>query len=128
MCDECESLWLKPSTDGPRQFPDADHPKCPVCGQDLYGVQAHWSLADELAETEWGVNSIFEIPSSLDEASTEYVLEVSGNERPAADNPIEIDRPERFNPPLSYEENESPSENDSTSDLSYGQDDPKPGC
>ena len=63
MCDECESLWLTPTTDAPRRFPDASDPKCPICQQPLYGEQAHWSNADELPGTEWFANSIFDVPS-----------------------------------------------------------------
>lgn len=68
MCDECEALWLTPTTDAPRQFPDACEPKCPICQQPLYGEQAHWSHAEELQGTEWSANSIFDVPNedSLD--------------------------------------------------------------
>lgn len=71
VCDECEALWLAPNTASPRTFPDAIQPKCPVCQQDLYGVQAHWALADELRGSEWMANAIFDVPNfgSLDPSS-----------------------------------------------------------
>jgi hypothetical protein len=63
MCDECEALWLTPNTDTPFSFPDSCDPKCPICQQDLYGQQAHWSLADELRGSEWMSNAIFDVPN-----------------------------------------------------------------
>ncbi len=64
MCDECEALWLAPSTSEPPKFPDACQPNCPICGQDLYGPQAHWSLASELRDTDWFANAIFDVPNA----------------------------------------------------------------
>jgi hypothetical protein len=90
MCDECESLWLEPNTDTERMFPDASQPLCPICGERLYGEQAHWSQASELQGTQWATSAIYELPNSM-----------SPDSRSLAEN---------------------------DADLSYGQDEPKPGC
>ncbi len=83
-------MWLVPNVDGPRMFPDATEPKCPICQQDLFGPQAHWAVAEELRGSQWLTNAIFDVanPSSQDSESM-----------------------------AGYD-----------GDLSYGQDDPKPGC
>ncbi len=100
MCDECEALWLTPSTDASRCFPDACDPKCPICDQPLYGEQAHWSHSEELPGTEWLANSIFDLPNA---------------------NCIDIENSDLDSP-------ESDSLASSKDDMSYGQDEPKPGC
>jgi len=90
MCDECEALWLEPSTDTPRMFADATVPRCPICSQPLYGEQSHWSRAEELLGTPWATNAIFDVPG-VEELPTDT--------------------------PADYQD-----------DLSYGEDEPKPGC
>ncbi len=64
MCDECEALWLLPSTETPRTFPDSCDPKCPICNRELYGEQAHWSSAQELNGTPWLEQAIFDSPDA----------------------------------------------------------------
>ncbi|MCA9133637.1 MAG: hypothetical protein KDA45_10800 [Planctomycetales bacterium] len=71
MCDECEALWLQPTTDSPSTFPQAEQPQCPVCSQPLYGPQAHWAHAEELRGTAWEENAIFALPSELPPTSAE---------------------------------------------------------
>ena len=114
MCDECEALWIEPNTDSEKSFPAAVHPACPICGQDLYGLQAHWSLPQELTGTVWQDNAIFEVPSDVG-------LPIVDGDEPLG----ELASPSAFDP-TSREEVDSPGLG--TEDMSYGQDDPKPGC
>ena len=86
MCDECEALWLAPNTDSPRTFPDAADPKCPICQQDLYGPQAHWSLAEELRGTEWMSNAIFDVPNS-DTLAPDTLAAIDDNPNCGQDEP-----------------------------------------
>lgn len=54
MCDECESLWLQPTTSGEdRIYADMDNPKCPVCSLDLYGQQADWASLAAIKGSAW---------------------------------------------------------------------------
>jgi hypothetical protein len=76
MCDECEALWVEPSTNGPRCFPDIDDPRCPICNLPLYGPQAHWAEAQELLGTAWSEVAIFDLPSA-DEPSSEENSDVA---------------------------------------------------
>ncbi len=71
MCDECEALWLTPSTQSPRTFADSSEPKCPICQQDLYGEQSHWSVIEELKSTDWMENAIFEFPVDIESPNHE---------------------------------------------------------
>jgi len=71
ICDECDATWTVPDTCVPRIFPDAQDPLCPICSAELYGRQAHWSLADELVGTDWEENAIFELPSSAVQSNGE---------------------------------------------------------
>lgn len=105
MCDECEALWLVPNTDGPSSFPDATHPQCPICQQALYGPQAHWAHAEELQNTDWQDNAIYELPSG---APADAGTGNSTEDDAAIDLADTVDFPAK--------------------DLSYGKDDPKPGC
>ncbi len=86
MCDECEALWLAPDTDTPQTFPDACNPKCPICQQDLYGPQAHWSLADELRGSEWMSNAIFDV-SNLDSTTPESLASLDDDASYGQDEP-----------------------------------------
>ena len=52
ICDECEAIWIQPSTSSAIIYPDPDDPLCPICLQPLWGDQAHWSLVPELKETD----------------------------------------------------------------------------
>lgn len=70
MCDECEAMWIEPSTNGPRCFPDIDDPRCPICNLPLYGPQTHWAEAHELLGTPWSEVAIYDLPSA-DELSSE---------------------------------------------------------
>lgn len=63
MCDECEALWLTPTTNAPHNFPDVSEPRCPVCQQPLYGEQADWAHGEELQGTQWLANCIFDVPN-----------------------------------------------------------------
>lgn len=72
MCDECESLWVEPTTDGPKCFPDIDDPRCPVCALTLYGPQAHWAEAQELLGTPWSEVAIFDLPAADSTSGEEF--------------------------------------------------------
>ncbi len=70
LCDECEATWLNPTTDDDPTFPDAEQPRCPVCGRPMFGSQAHWARSEELAGTPWGEVAIFEVPSAMIDEET----------------------------------------------------------
>jgi hypothetical protein len=109
MCDECEALWIEPSTESEKSFPDATRPACPICGQDLYGPQSHWSLPQELGGTVWEENAIFDLPSDVGSSD---------------DNVEKAQDSAEHAPPAALD----PALRDGLDDVSYGQDEPKPGC
>lgn len=110
ICDECEALWQAPNTACDPQFPNARQPLCPICHRDLYGEQSHWARAEELHGTEWSAAAIFEMPTQV------------------LDDAIEV----LDAPPQNQIVDESVLKrgygSEMERDLSYGQDDPRPGC
>ena len=103
LCDECGAAWKEPTTDSPKVFPDLDDPRCPICAQAMYGDHASWARAEDLENTPWSSEAIFDVMPSCESAS---------RSPEAADDVVDI------------------SENfpESVDDISYGQDEPKPGC
>ena len=63
LCDECEAIWLTPSTEDERIFPDPEQPVCPCCSGELYGSCSRWATAEDLADSEWQAQVIFTVPS-----------------------------------------------------------------
>lgn len=64
VCDECEAMWVEPDTSSQIQFADAVDPRCPICSAALYGEQSHWSVPQELDQTEWSALAILAWPSA----------------------------------------------------------------
>ncbi len=53
MCDDCETLWLEPSINSPRSFPDSESPACPVCQAPLFGPHARWANLSDVQLLGW---------------------------------------------------------------------------
>lgn len=123
ICDECEATWTRPDVDSKKTFPDAQDPRCPICAAKLYGEQSHWSVAEELADSEWAENAIFEI-------STDVITDGGVGDWLTTDDLIhDIDAPP--NDPAAgkaSELNGGQTEQPQLEGEAYGQDDPKPGC
>ncbi len=124
MCDECESIWVKPDTATTKVYPKSEDPVCPICSQPLFGPQAHWAGPEDVASSnDWSMAAIFEMPSSSD-----YQPQVS-DLLVAEDIAADLDAPEAHR---------EASEHDAAvsedvpgvkfADSTYGQDEPKPGC
>lgn len=142
LCDECEALWLSPDTNADKQFPEAENPSCPICSQPLYGSQANWTRAEDLADTDWAEQSIFEMPTKFVTSDRDDVLASQSPTQDAksADIPAEPSSVDcASSPPEAPAPIEAPSSIDAPTaidapdpideqDESYGQDDPKPGC
>jgi hypothetical protein len=131
MCDECEAIWLEPTTDSPKLFPDADQPQCPICSGSLYGPATRWAESQDLKGTRWEEAAIFDIPSA--DPPTEDFLT-------AEDYVGELDvpmTPEPSGEAVSNEASEAIVRPSSTvdahptgvePDMAYGDDEPRPGC
>jgi hypothetical protein len=135
MCDECEALWLEPSTSSQRQFPSAEAPVCPICARPLYGPQAHWATAQELSHSDWTQAAIFDVPSSgeddLQESVHALANETSVEFVTTADIAGDLDaQPQVTHPSSSIVEARGTVAEPCSgeADVAYGQDEPKPGC
>ncbi len=53
VCDECEALWTDPACAGAARFPKGEASLCPICGESLWGPQAHWADDAEVRELNW---------------------------------------------------------------------------
>lgn len=62
LCDECEAMWLTPSTSDEKHFPDAETPQCPICSASLFGDSARWAIPADLKGSDWESQSIFTLP------------------------------------------------------------------
>jgi len=122
MCDECEAIWLQPSTSTEHQFPDSQQPLCPISGGPLYGDDSRWALPSDLPDSGWESEVIIDLPSDCvpDLESLNYA---TSTDSASTDNSLDI---------TSKDAGESESENRSTStkidDQTFGQDEPVPGC
>ena len=65
-------MWLEPSTESPKRFPDAEVPQCPICSEPLYGPSSRWAQPQDLTDTVWQDAAIFDVPST--EAAVEDFL------------------------------------------------------
>lgn len=116
MCDECEAIWLEPTTSAPHHFPDAEDPLCPLTGVPLYGSSSRWATTDDLRGSAWENEVIVDLPMDISTASDADSL-VTGDDiaggldvppiDPTDDNLAQEALPE---------------------DLAYGKDEPRPGC
>ncbi|QDV27423.1 hypothetical protein [Aureliella helgolandensis] len=109
MCDECEALWTAPDLDAAMSFPNLDAPQCPICAASLYGPGTGWATLEEIVGTPWAAAVQIDDP-----ADDEGGVEGGAPENLAAGPPKK---------PLV-----SQGDSDPDADLTYGQDDPKPGC
>jgi hypothetical protein len=124
MCDECETLWIEPSTDSKKSFPRTANPLCPVCDQPLYGAQSRWAQPEDVvADRAWAAAAIFELPTPLEQQNTMDLL-VMDDIATDLDSPPAVPGGEG----TQVATNLSPESNSLPADSSYGQDDPKPGC
>lgn len=135
MCDECEAIFLEPSTSSERSFPSAESPDCPICARPLYGPQAHWATAQELEHTDWNAAAIFEV-SSEDESnrgpSDDLATDASNTDFITSEDIAgDLDAP----PPLTKKNSPLPEgrptveePRSSENDIAHGHDEPKPGC
>ena len=122
ICDECEATWIESDVDSKRSFPNAQDPVCPICGAELYGKQAHWSLPDELAHTEWAVHAIFDLSTTINLAQDQ------DDWLTTEDQVHEIDAPPTVPPDRNASEPSDILQPPILEGEAYGQDDPKPGC
>lgn len=72
MCDECEAIWIEPTTDSSKSFPDSENPQCPICHQDLFGAQARWALPADVCGTDWDGMVIFDVASLSTESQEPF--------------------------------------------------------
>jgi hypothetical protein len=69
MCDECDALWLSPTTVGPEHALYARPPdfKVPGMGCAIAGGQAGWASRDEVSRQGW-IESVAGEGNAMDEA------------------------------------------------------------
>lgn len=135
MCDECEAIFLEPSTSSPRRFPCSEAPDCPICSRPLYGPQAHWATSQELQHTDWNAAAIFEVSGeevANREPSNEHSPDTSTTDFITSEDIAgDLDAPPHFTPKSSPLPQSRPTVDEppsSENDIAYGQDEPKPGC
>ena len=129
MCDECETIWIKPDTTSERFYPRGEEPICPICSRPLFGDQAHWAEPEDVAaEADWSMATIFDMPSSspFDQPQVSDLLVVD-------DIATDLDAPDAHRESSEHDQAASAQSEESTpgikfADSSYGQDEPKPGC
>lgn len=119
MCDECEAIWLEPSTSAKHIFPDAEDPLCPLTNVPLYGSTSRWASVEDIKGTAWEFEVIVDVPSDVSPASDDppYVTgeDLAGalDVPPIAENAGNLPRSRTEGRP---------------EDLAYGKDEPRPGC
>ncbi|MEZ6136909.1 MAG: hypothetical protein R3C53_18595 [Pirellulaceae bacterium] len=134
MCDECEAIWLQPTTDSEKLFAGAEEPLCPLCSRALYGPQSHWARPDEVVQTEWAAAAIFDIPSAgptLEQPPGTPLSQDGSSIVGSDDGFITVDDvAAALDAPPPPEQRHSSTVDDlaGDSDAAYGQDEPKPGC
>lgn len=119
MCDECEAIWVEPSTSAQHQFPDAEDPLCPLTKVPLYGSTSRWATIDDICGTAWENEVIIDIPSDVSPQSEELPF-VTGEDIAGA---LDV-------PPISDDDvgNSAVRSKLRPEDLAYGKDEPRPGC
>ncbi|MBX3423605.1 MAG: hypothetical protein KF752_18770 [Pirellulaceae bacterium] len=118
MCDECEAIWLLPSTSTAHFFPDSEHPLCPISGEFLFGDNSRWASLADLRGSQWENEVIINLPGdiSIETVGGEFV---TGEDQAGA---LDV-------PPVPARTGvASPSAEPHSKDLAYGQDEPRPGC
>jgi hypothetical protein len=118
MCDECEAIWLQPSTTSPHQFPDAEDPICPLTSIPLYGSNSRWATTEDIKGTDWENEVVVDLPCDIGQSSDDPPL-VTGEDLAGG---LDV-------PPISQPVgNTSLSHHTRQEDLAYGKDEPRPGC
>jgi hypothetical protein len=116
MCDECEAIWLEPTTTAAHHFPDAEEPLCPLTGVPLYGSSSRWATTEDIRGTKWENEVIVDLPLDI---GTDSEGMVTGDDIAGALDVPPID------PALNDDSRNSQSRPE---DLAYGKDEPRPGC
>ncbi len=122
MCDECEAIWLEPSTSAPHQFPDAEDPLCPLSGVPLYGAGSRWATTDDIKGTDWESEVVVDLPCDIAERNADEQSLVTGEDLAGA-----LDVPP-ISQPVSRKDSSLVAEEGRAEDLAYGKDEPRPGC
>ncbi len=119
MCDECEAIWLEPSTSAKHQFPDPEDPLCPLTSIPLYGSSSRWATTEDIQGTDWENEVVVDLPSDVSPTFDDPPF-VTGEDLAGG---LDV-------PPIS-ESNGNKSRTlsiESREDLAYGKDEPRPGC
>ena len=53
VCDECEAIWLEPTTSSAHQYPNACDARCPVCDERLWGDRSRWASQSDIETIGW---------------------------------------------------------------------------
>lgn len=118
MCDECEAIWLQPTTTAPHQFPDCEDPACPLTGIPLYGSSSSWATTEDIKGTEWENEVVVDLPCEIGQGVDDPPL-VTGEDLAGG---LDV-------PPIGLTiGNNSLSPEARQEDLAYGKDEPRPGC
>ena len=120
LCDECEAIWLEPSTSSEHQFIDSQEPRCPLCHKPLYDEHCRWALPEDLLGTPWASESIINLPNLPEQIGTEPTLVTDEDEAGGLDVPP-------LTQPLGDRAGNESSQS-RADDWAYGQDEPRPGC
>lgn len=130
MCDECEAIWIQPTTESPKQFPNAELPLCPICDGPLYGPDTRWAEPQDVADTAWHAAAIYDVPSmepTVEDFLTpeDYVGELDVPAIPESGLSVHVDHQDRLpvEPPLTIADMPT-----AEPDIAYGDDEPRPGC
>lgn len=120
MCDECEAIWLQPSTSTEHLFPDSQEPLCPISGGPLYGGESRWALPEDLLGSGWENEVIIDLPTDC-ALESEDLPYVTGEDVASA-----LDVPTVSLADVGNEEHNLMEPH--ADDWAYGQDEPRPGC
>lgn len=124
LCDECETIWLEPSTSSKRTTTHSENPQCPFTEQALYGPHSRWATTEDIRGTVWESETIVELPIAMEDVSEGAESEVLYVTNEDAASPLDV-------PTLTQPEPKSdgePMKQPHTDDWAYGQDEPRPGC
>lgn len=123
LCDECETIWLEPNTQSQRFVPDAENPRCPFSGEELYGPLSRWATTEDIHGTPWEIESILELPMTVSDHTEDKSTEVPFVTNEDFASPLDI--PTLAEPNVDHSKCDSQPYRD---DWAYGQDEPRPGC
>ena len=124
LCDECETIWLEPTTSSEPITLDAEDPKCPFTNQDLFGAHSRWATTEDIRSTAWESETIVELPMTLADGLEGAASEVLFVTNEDLASPLDVPT---LSPPGQKLDDESLKQS-YTDDSAYGQDEPRPGC